>query len=258
MADKVRGLKKRGQTTIFVIMALVLVVVIILFFVIYRSPRVSLRQDADNPESFLDKCMRKEVRETIDVMLVQGGFVNPEDYKIYNDIKASYLCKNVNFYEPCVMQYPRYISQIEYGIESEIKEKVEECFFLMEEELDKRNYQHSGGPVEIEVVLKPGKVEVISHRNFSFSKDDVSRIFNSFKIVLNTPLYNLAYVAQEIASQEAEFCYFEYVGYMVLYPEFSIRKFVTSDSTKIYTITDKKTGAQMNIAIRGCAIPAGF
>jgi hypothetical protein len=34
--------------------------------------------------------------------------------------------------------------------------------------------------------------------------------------------------------------------------------FTLSDSTKIYTIKDKETGKEFNIATRGCAIPAGI
>ena len=71
-------------------------------------------------------------------------------------------------------------------------------------------------------------------------------------------MYDLASVANEIASQEAKFCYFEYVGFNILYNDFDIRKDTLSDSTKIYTIKHKKTAAEMNIAVRGCAIPAGF
>ena len=62
----------------------------------------------------------------------------------------------------------------------------------------------------------------------------------------------------EISNQEAKYCYFEYVGYMLLYPKMDIEKFAMSDSTKIYTLKDKKSDKEMNIAIRSCAIPPGI
>ncbi|HLC52957.1 MAG TPA: hypothetical protein VJK03_00280, partial [Candidatus Nanoarchaeia archaeon] len=64
-------------------------------------------------------------------------------------------------------------------------------------------------------------------------------------------------VAIEISSQEAKYCYFEYVGYMILHPEFDIQKTALSDSTKIYTIKDIRTEEVMRIATRSCAIPPG-
>ena len=95
-------------------------------------------------------------------------------------------------------------------------------------------------------------------RDFSFSKGGISQDFSSFATALKNPLYDIAYVANEIASQEAKFCYFEYVGFNILYNKFDIKKYTLSDSTKIYTIKDKQSGEEMNIAVRGCAIPAGF
>jgi len=140
MADKIN---KKAQISIFVIVALLLVAVIILFFVIYRPPTINIGEEF-SPESFIDKCLRKSLRETVDVMLPQGGFVNPADYKIYNNVKATYLCKNINFYEPCVTQYPLYITRLEQEIEDNTRETIEQCFISLEQELQDRKYEFSG------------------------------------------------------------------------------------------------------------------
>lgn len=248
---------KKGQVMIFVILAVIIVAVIVLFFTIYRGPKISIGEEF-NPENFIDRCLRESLREKTGIMLSQGGFVAPTDFKLYNDIKVSYLCKNINHYEPCINQYPRYITRLQQELDISVKEDVETCFVELESELDKRNYQHSGGEISVESVLKPRTVEMTVYRDFSLQKNEVSRNFDSFTVSVKSPLYDLALVANEIVGQEAKFCYFEYVGFNVLYPEFDIKKHSASDSTKIYTIKDKKTGAEMNIAVRGCAIPAGF
>jgi len=250
-------IKRKAQISIFVIVALFLVITIILFFVIYQGPRIQIGEEF-TPESFIDKCLRKSLRETVDIMLPQGGFVSPTDYKIYNNIKVAYLCKNINFYEPCITQYPLYITRLEQEIEINAREEIEQCFISLENALEKRNYEFSGGDVVLEAKLKPGVVELTVSRDFSFSKGGVTQDFDSFITALKNPLYDLAYVANEIASQEAKFCYFEYVGFNILYNRFDIKKYTLSDSTKIYTIKDKQSGEEMNIAVRGCAVPAGF
>jgi hypothetical protein len=251
-------MKNRGQITIFVVIALLLVAAIIIFFFIFRGSEISLRQDFDNPQGFIDNCIREELRDTVDIMLPQGGFVSPEDYIIHDNSRVAYLCKNINYSEPCVTQHPRYITRIEEEIEVNIEEKIEQCFVLFENELEKRNYEYGGENVEIDVALKPGAIETTIYRDFSFNKQGVTRTFHEFAVAINSPLYDLAHVANEIASQEAKFCYFEYVGFNLLYPDIDIRKDSLSDSTEIYTLTHKKTGDEMNIAIRGCVIPAGF
>lgn len=252
------SLNKKGQMIIFVIVAMLLVASIIIIFLIFRSPQLTTRQSFEDPESFLDTCVRDSLREKIDIMIPQGGFVNPTDYVIYNDIKTPYLCKNINYYEPCITQYPRYITRLQEELEFYITEDIQSCFILFEEELDKRNYQHSGGDLEIEVTLKPGVIETLILRDFTFSRDGSVRTFDSFDISLRSPLYDLAYIANEITSQEARYCYFEYVGHNILYNKFDIKKDTMSDSTKVYSILHKPTQQEMNIATRGCVIPAGF
>ena len=45
---------------------------------------------------------------------------------------------------------------------------------------------------------------------------------------------------------------------MILYPEYDIRVYMMEDTTKIYTIENKKTGEILKMAIRGCVMPAGW
>jgi len=251
-------MNKGGQISIFVIVAIILVVSIGLFFAIDRGTPILDRTEQFDPETFIDKCIREEVRETVDIILPQGGFVNPSDYKIYNNIKVPYLCKNINHYDPCVTQHPLYMTQVEKEISENIQEPIENCFLSLETELESRNYGHLGGDIEIEVRLKPGSIETVVYRDFSFSKNEFSKDFESFGTAIQSPLYSLIFVANEISSQESQNCYFSNDGFMAFYSGFDIKKYVLSDSTKIYTIMDKFTRAETNIAIRGCAIPAGI
>jgi len=250
-------INKKGQIAIFVIVAMLLVAAFALVFAIFRSPSVSLGEEFE-PKSFVDKCIKDSVKDIVNIMVSQGGLVSPTDYKVYNDIKVTYLCKNINYYEPCITQYPRYITQLQEEIEINVESEMEQCFILLEDELEKRNYEYSGGEISLQAVLKPDTIEFIVFRDFTLSKNEVQRNFDSFRVVIKSSLYDIANIANEIASQEAKFCYFEYVGFNLLYPKFDIRKYTMSDSTKIYTIKYDSTGEEMNIAVRGCAIPPGF
>lgn len=242
---------------IFVILAIVLIVGIALLFVVDRGPRISTRgQDFENPESFIDKCVKDAVLETSDFILPQGGFVNPKDYKMHQGNKVTYLCKNINYYEPCVNQYPLYLNTLKKELDDELGIKIGQCFSLLEEELTQRNYQISGGNLKVNTKLKPGIVEVLVERDFTMSKKDFSRRFEDFRIFVKSPIFDLAFVAREIVSQESSNCYFNNDGFMALYPKFDIRRnfAIDGDDTKIYTMTYKNGGEKMNIAIRGCVL----
>ena len=248
----------RGQGTIFVIVAAILVVMILIFFVIFRGPEIEVTREFDNPENYIGKCIKDALKEKIEIMIPQGGFVNPVDYKIYNDTKITYLCKNVNYYDSCVNQYPRYLNSLKEEIEREIKQDVGNCYISLEGELKDKNYKVSGGNLEVIAELKPNFVELKAVRDFTMSKGEDVRRFDSFTAKVESGFYDLARIAVEITSSEARFCYFEYVGFDILYNNLDVRKWVMSDTKKIYSIKDKNTQEEMNIAVRGCVIPAGF
>jgi len=256
--DKEGEMRKRGQIAIFVIVAVVIVAtIILLFFILDRGAKISLG-DEFNPKSYIERCARKATEEAIDKMLPQGGFVEPKNYKIYNDKKIEYICQNKGNYYPCVNQHPMFLNEMKTEIANYGMPMIEQCFSNLKNEMEKRNYDVELGMMDIDVSFGPDRVFLDLIRKIKLTKNDEVQSFDNLKIEIISPLYNLGLVAIEIASQEAKYCYFEYVGYMILYPRFSIDKFAMSDSTKIYSIKDKKTEKELNIAIRSCAIPPGI
>ncbi len=242
---------------IWVILAIALVASMILYFTIEKGPKITTQKDF-NAESYIESCVREHVNDAVDKMIPHGGFVEPVNFKVYDDIKIEYLCENIGSYLPCVNQHPMFLNEMKEEINNYISPKVEQCFVDFKKQIGDRNGDVEYGPMKIEVSLAPDRVYTDIARKTTITQSGDSRIVEEYNFEMINPLYNLGNVAIEIASQEAKYCYFEYVGYMILYPRFSIEKFAMSDSTKIYRIKDKKTDKELNIAIRSCAIPAGI
>ena len=250
-------INRKGQAVIFVIVALFIVVAVVFVFVSVRRPSFESRFGFD-PESSISQCVRKSANELVDKMIAQGGFASPSDSVVYNGINVTYVCKNINYYDPCIAQYPAFIKTLASEVKANIQNDVENCLESLENELGARNYEFSRDPTDLAIKLRLGIVEIKIDTNLSIRKESNAQSFKSFKVNVNTPLYDLAGVAQEIIKQETQFCYFSTDGFSLLYNEFDVRRDVLSDSTKIYSIKDKNTGKTMNVAIRGCVIPAGF
>ena len=210
------------------------------------------------PEGFIETCTKDAVNGVLDKMIPQGGKVVPLDYATYNDIKVTYLCKNINYYEPCVNQYPSFLKFLKQELKDNIQGKVIACFNTLEAELRNRNYEVTRGNVFVALELKPEIIEVKTTTQLTLKKNNVVQRFTSFSTIVRSPLYDLGHVAQEIVSQEARFCYFSNDGFSILYPEFDVKRNTLSEGTKIYSIEHTETEEVMNIAIRGCAIPQGF
>lgn len=250
---------KKGQMTIWIIIALALVLAIVLFFLLRGeiTPKVGEKIE-ENPKNYIASCVKKNVNEAIEKMLPQGGFISPKHTKLYKNINVGYLCYNSGNYHPCVNEHPMLLTEIKSEIKNYIEPRIEQCFQDYKEEMTARNVNVGIGDMEMIVELGPERVFVEIKRKITIGQKENSYILNDFDAEIINPVYDLARVAMEIASQEAEFCYFEYVGYMILYPKFKISIDTESDSTKIYTIEDKRSEKEMNIAIRSCAIPPGF
>tara|TARA_Y100000310_G_scaffold317241_1_gene369906 strand:+ start:14816 stop:15580 length:765 start_codon:yes stop_codon:yes gene_type:complete len=253
----VKKMMKRGQVMIFVILALALVGAIVLFLLIDRDPTI-ITGDDTNPESFIERCARKAVNEAVDLMMPQGGFTEPDNYKLYDDYKVEYFCEHTGNYKPCINQHPAYINELRQEIKAYVLPRVEQCYQDLKVELEAKQASVTLGELDLNVNLGPDRVYLDVIRDLTISENGETRVFDEFSVQINSPLYNLAFVAIEIASQEAKYCYFEYVGYNILFTRFDIRKFTFSEGTSIYTIKDKRTSKLLNIGIRGCAIPPGL
>lgn len=255
---------RRGQAVIWIILGVVLAASILLFFAITREPTIVRPPSSDvsfDAESFLSECTVKYVNEAVDIMLPQGGFLRPRNSVYFNNTNIEYFCENVGLYDSCVNQHPMLIYELEMEIEKYLREngRMIRCVDEMKKEFKDRGADVNA-PLSpaIWVELDYEKVIVHLEDEMTITKLGETRTFNEFRMEVRSPLYNLALIANEIASQEAEYCYFEYVGYNILYPKYRVSKYSMSQPIRIYTILDKKSNKEMNIAIRSCAIPAGY
>lgn len=254
--------KIRGQVAIWVVLGVVLVAAIAIFLTFER--RVDFFGTGDSNlvfdmQSFLDGCTSEYVDSALGIMLPQGGFVEPTNYVFFDNTRIEYLCENRGFFEPCIQQHPMLLNEMKEEIKEYIQPRLTECLEQMRTEFSRRGGEiEFVGPMEIDVDLAPDRALIEIARETVITKLNETRRFEKLNVQLMSPAHNLAGVALEIAAQEATYCNFEYVGYMMLYPRYKITKYASSIHTKVYSIEDRKSGITMNVAIRGCAITSGI
>jgi hypothetical protein len=248
---------KKAQMMIWAIVALVIFAGLIIFFFLKVKPSTNLPSTSD-PKLFIQKCARSAALETIEKMLPQGGFVDPTNYKLWHSIKVDYLCQNLGSYFPCINQHPMLLSEENAEIKNNILPEIQNCFQTLKDESAKLGEKVILGEMNLSVAMAPRRVYISITRDTTIAKNEEASRVSNYDVEIESPLYDLSTVAQEIANQNARYCYFEYVGYQILYPEFKITVDTLSDSTRIYTIEDIESGKKMNIAIKGCAMPAGI
>ncbi|MBU3923376.1 MAG: hypothetical protein KJ592_00505 [Nanoarchaeota archaeon] len=246
---------RRAQVTIFIILGIVIVVGIIAAF--YFIGGVDLESPGSlNPKGVVDKCVQDVVGESVDKMLFNGGEIVPTQTIAYQGDDWNYLCYQADYYQGCYNIHPMLELQIEKEIVRDSAEGVEDCFDFMRRDFEERGYDVEVGASDYSVDLLPGFVEINLDKKVRVSKDGTSQEFDDFGTSKASAIYDLVGIAREVVNSEAQFCHFEYNGYMLLYPKYDIRRVDYMDS-KIYRLIDRRSLEEFKFAVRSCALAPG-
>ncbi len=249
-------MNKRGQVTIFVIVAIVLVAIFLILFLYRGGP--NLFQAAEvSPTGYLKDCIEPEIKATVDVLSKNGGYLNPDGTVMYNGEEIKYLCYASDFYDTCVVQQPMIKSHFEKELNSIIQPKAEQCVRSLKQEYERRGYSVSALSVDSLVEIVPGKIKVNFVAPMTVTKES-SQTFREFDVQMNSEIYDLLFIASSIVDFEAAFGDSETTLYIQYYPNIKIEKILLSDGTTIYKLSNVVTKEEFVFASRSVAWPPGY
>ena len=247
--------KKRGQVTIFIILAIAILVVLVLLFLNRGSFVVSQDQ---SPVYQIQQCMSDAAKQGIEIMNSQGGSMNPAPSYQYNGSRIQYLCYTNQYYGNCVMQKPLLKEDYEKELTTIVQPKVNSCLNSVKDSLVQNGYTVNYKTPSVSVQLVMNSV-VISANNLSLdiTKSNTEK-YDSVKTQINSNLYNMLMIASSISDTEAHYGRTEIMSYMMNYPQLKVDKLPQDDGTKIYILNYKDTGEKFIFAIRSQVLPAGI
>lgn len=246
--------QKKGQATIFIIIAIAIIAVALLIYFFYPKIKSTFGFGEQSPDEFLKSCVNKEVKEAVLEVSKNGGSINPENYFLYKDDKLDYLCYTNEDYKTCVMQQPMLKEKIESEVDRKISAKVSECVNSLRKDLESRGYSVSINTNGTSVELIPKKILVNIDGRISITKQN-SKSYNGVTAVFDSSLYELVGIANSILNWEARYGDSEVTLYMNLYHNIKVEKLKQTDGTKVYIITDKNTKDKFQFATRSLAWP---
>lgn len=259
----VRKIKNnKSQITIFVIIALIIVVVVALIFVLVKKPNITITS-TENPQGYIENCLKNSLEKAETQILEGNGYLNITDNYILMSInkpkeKVPYLCKSSEFYKPCINQEPMLIGLIKQEFEKQVKPEAEACFSTLVKELKKKGNTVNEGNMDIQINLYENSIAAEVNKKISVQKDAETRSYEIFVGEINSPIYRLTDTARNIINFESTLCEFNMISWMKVYKDIFISKFVTSDQSKVYTLTDKSSGKKLSFALKTCILPAGI
>lgn len=246
---------KRGQLTLFVIIALVLVIGLLI--VLLKPKLVFPPSQEFSPESSLRNCIEPTLKENLGIITKQGGYIKPEGVVEYKGEKIKYLCYTAENYKTCVVQQPMIKEQVEKELSSALNKKAEDCIQNLKTEYEKRGYIVSSGKVKSNTVINPGSIDVVFNTPMVITKGSTNS-YNGFRVTLNSGLYDLLLTSLSIIDYESTYGDSETTLYLRYYPNLKIEKVKLSEGSKVYTLTNVITNESFRFASRSLSWPPGY
>lgn len=237
---------KRGQVTIFIIIAILVVAVVALVLTLSPSLKKGVGGKPDSPENFIQTCLEDTIKENAELIASQGGSLNPEFYYLYQDNKLQYLCYTNELYETCYVQVPFISKHIENEIKESIEADVNFCFNSLKEKY--KDSTLTKGDITVE--LLPKRIVTTIDNTFVFTEAGDTERRESFRIILNNNLYELSRIASSIINWETTYGDSDPDAYMAIYPDLKVEKHLQDDGTAVYIITDRNTKNKFQFASR--------
>lgn len=252
-----RKMEKRGQLSIFIIIAVVIVVAGILLYFFYPDIKTAI-SGSDNPQEFLQDCIDETVTQGVETLSKQGGYADPEGFALYNNEKIKYLCYESRYYLPCKVQQPSIKRHFETELETILQSKTQECVQELKAIYEQKGYSVSVlSEARAEVSIIPEKMSITINAPMTLSKD-TTQTFQNFVIERKSKLFDLLTLTTSVIDFESSFGDTDTRLYIQYYPNLDIQKKELDDGTTIYTLSDVTTNEYFTFASRSLAWPGGY
>lgn len=246
---------KRGQTTAFVIVGIVILAVVILLFYLreqfFLGPvTTTTLQDRLVPlENHIKECLQKISDEPIKRIGLQGGYLSLGSgaYGQYKGDSISYLCFSQGGKATCSNRMLTTTS-MEQQLSETISKGLATCLNLGN---FKRGFDMQIGQQKVTTAIGPSAVIVTLNLPLTIRKDDVVVTRDSFSQTFQYPLGRLYEVSQDIVDYESQFGEFEQLSYMLTHKgEFVIDK-KKPYPDKVYILKTKDSPYIFQFMIQG-------
>lgn len=258
---KING--KKGQLTLFIIIAIVIIGVIIILLTLTDTGKNVVKNligtQTANVEQDVKNCIDKSefIKNNIRLIEVQGGYLNPKNYILYNNFKVEYLCYTNEYLKTCVMQHPLVLNDIKSEIKTFSETEINKCVNEMKKDLESEGYKVNLGKLNLSIEIIPDNIIFNINYPITIQKEDV-KTYNNFRIKKASSLYQLIMLGTSILNYESRYGDSDPLTFMTLYPNLKVDKQKQGDGSKIYILSDRDNEDSFTFATRSLVWPAGY
>jgi hypothetical protein len=250
---------KRGQVTIFVIIAIIIVAAVAFVFTLSdKTDEGNNVSPVKDPQGYIQKCAQDAVSEAESKLIPHGGIIEPTSESVmFDSVKIIWMCYTPELKKICTNKHPMLSKEIENQIISYAQPKIEACFSEVQDDLKRYDYQQDNA-MNFSVILLPKQIAIKLSRQISFTRNEQKISLDNFNTFVDSPLYTFVSIALETSNQEVscrcgeEVCNADVLKFSLDYPGFEVSRFVSGSNEKAYTITETLSNKKFNFGVRNC------
>jgi hypothetical protein len=232
----------RSQTTIFILIAIIILgVIAISFFVVKKPVSGNLPADANLQAQFnaikssVEDCMKTTSEDALKIIGIQGGYYKePKETYSFGWMFIPYFYKEGTFFMPTK-------EKVESELSSYVDEKLDFCF----KNLDIGNFKLTYGKPKTKTTISSGKVLFNIDMPVSVSKSEkiVEFELKDMPVLLNSKLFEILEIAKYINDANKNFprvlC-FSCLSKMVGEKNLLFDSIELDNNVRLYVLTENK------------------
>ena len=224
-------LNKRGQITIFIIIAILIIAGIVLFFAFKQNiiKKEISPQEVVPIKNFVQECVEERAEITIKIISEGGGYYFPPKFSTNSGV--TYYLKDEKNYMPSK-------EKIEDEISENLEKNVLGCAGNFS---DFPDYIIERGNLSIKTAILNNKIDLDVNYPLTIKKENSSAIINNFDIVVPARLSIIYDSVQQIVNSSSENLCLSCILIISLENDLLIDTFDYENNTIIFTILDNKS-----------------
>ena len=192
-----RGESKRGQVTIFVMIAILIVIGILVY-----SFAIKANLDSKNtPSVGFERCVSKALDGAIEELAVTGGYQGDYMSLKYLNNEVPYFCYTGVNLELCSVQTPSPKKVFEESLKEKVLPEIKNCYDTSIISLKLQGYEVEKGEIETTLTLKSNSVQV----DVEAPTNVEGSTFEEFSYEFNSNIYDVLILDTEILNIKISF-----------------------------------------------------
>lgn len=193
-----KRMRKRGQVTIFIIIAVLLVGMGVAFFVFKDKINIGKPSVEISPiQTAIQSCLETTAEDGINYIALRGGY-----YKIPTQLSFSYLAEETAYYyinsEKTIPSNVRIGNELGNYIENYMSDCINFSSF------EEQEFEINKGNLSISTVIGEGKINVKATYPLTITKGESTFKLSEFKVEINSNIERLCDASEEIVDSYKE------------------------------------------------------